>query len=182
MPRNFLIIKKRALDFLTCLLCNDMHGQFWCTIQHGIVVSLCCNWRSWWNIQGLGTYCFSVIHYLVLTPSQTQRCRYCHYNAPSSQGLILYFTVQGKKTHFLHHVSVSHKQLLVSLCNLPVPQPWGLLFSFAFVRAEHGSLGGQAYIDVVMVTHNHLEMRQDSNYGMSCTTIVSKRAWPSSLW
>lgn len=58
------------------------------------------------------------------------------YNASSSQALILYFTVGGreKKTERERekkltscirtcHVSVSHKQLLVSLCNLPVPQP-----------------------------------------------------------
>lgn len=48
-------------------------------------------------MHGLGTYCLSVIHCLVLTPSQTQRCQYCFYNAPSSQGLILYFTVEEKK-------------------------------------------------------------------------------------
>lgn len=41
---------------------------------------------------------------------------------------------------------------------------------------EHSSLGGQAYIDVVLVIHNHLGMRQDPNYGMSCMDIVSKRA------
>lgn len=87
---------------------GKLQGQFCCTIQYWMVISLCCTncaallCSAWWDMYSLGTYCLSVTHYLVLTPLQTQRCQYCFYTALSSQGLILYFTVVEKKTHFLH--------------------------------------------------------------------------------
>lgn len=134
-------------------------------------------------MHGLGTYCLSVIHCLVLTPSQTQRCQYCFYNAPSSQGLILYFTVEEKKKkkpHFLHQ-NVSCFCLTQTAPCLAVqftcPTAMRAVVPLRFRQGtEHSSLGGQAYIDVVLVIHNHTGMRQDPNYGMSCMDIVGKRA------
>ena len=122
-------------------------------------------------MHSLGTYCLSVIHYLVLTPSQTQRCQYCFYNAPSSQGLILYFTVVEKNS-----LPASERFMFLSHTNSPLSRSAmylshsreGCCSPSLHQGAEHSSLGGQAYIDVVLVIHNHLRMSQ----------IMGCHVWP----
>lgn len=137
--KPLLIVKKRALDFLTYLLCSDLYAEDCHTStapllpgqdQRAILMyytawncnsPLLYNLHSWWNMHSLGTYYLSVIHYLVLTPSQTQRCQYCHYNAPSSQGLILYFTVKktslpaSARVMFLSHTNSSLSRCAIYL-------------------------------------------------------------------
>ena len=142
---------------------------------------------TWQDLHGLGTYCLSVIHYLVLTPPQTQRCQYCFYNAPSSQGLILYFTVgeRRKKTS----LPASERVMFLSHTNSPLSRSAiylshsheGCCSPSLRQSTEHSSLGGQAYVDVVLVMHNHLRMTQGSGYGMSRMAVVGKRGWHSSL-
>lgn len=126
-----------SIRFLQCLHVSPttwlLPGQaprailLYYTVLNGnipLLYKLCCSFMHDETCSCSGTYCLSVTNYLVLTPSQTQRCQYCFYNALSSQGLILYFTVREKKNHFLHH-NVScfclAQQPLVSECNLPVP-------------------------------------------------------------
>lgn len=88
-----------------------LQGQFGCTLLSGnipLLYKLYCTFTHDETCMAWEKYCLSVIYYLVLTPSQTQRCQYCLHNAPSSQALILYFAPserereREKKTHFLH--------------------------------------------------------------------------------
>ena len=118
--------------------------------------------------------CLSVKHYLVLAPSQTQRCQYCLHNVPSSQGLILYFTVEEKKKLPASNrvMFPSHTNSSLSCCAIYLSHS----HEACHQGPEHSSLGGQAYIDLFLVIHHHLGLKED--YGMARTVWSkdSKRA------
>lgn len=105
------------------------------------------------------------------------------FNAPSSQGLILYFTVGEKKIP----LPASERVMFLSHTNSPLsckqftcPTAMRAVVPLRFRQGiDHSSLGGQAYVDVVLVIHNHLGIRQDSKYGMACMAVVSERIWHS---
>lgn len=106
------------------------------------------------------------------------------------QPLIFYFTEGGRKKRSRErekkkltscirtcHVSVSDKQLLVSLCNLPVPQPWGLLFPFAFVRAQRTQFTGRTglYTCCLPRWHTTWKCNKMDFFFLSCLQSL----WPS---